>query len=251
MTVPAPNGHAAHVLLTVAKWPQPGETKTRLQGEFTAEEAALIYRCLLLDTFRLMAQVRSEGILPVVAFTPPAAVDRFRRLAPAQFGLLPQRGRDLGERLANALGDSLAMPGVRRAVIMNSDGPTLPVACLQEAFDALAHADVTLGPGMDGGYYLIGMSQLHTGLFEDVTWSTAHVLEQTLCQARRLGLSVHLLPPWYDVDFAPDLRQILVAGPEAAPQTYAYVTALRPQWLRPKIAVESLPAPAGGQECAD
>ena len=216
------------VLLTVAKRPEPGRTKTRLHDGFAPDEAAEIYRCLLLDTFRLMAQVR--GVHPVVAFTPDDADDYFRALVPLHFGLLPQVGRDLGERLPNALGHFLALPGVQRAVIMNSDGPTLPVGYLVDAFDALARCDVVLGPGSDGGYYLIGMSRLHRGLFENVTWSTDLVMGETMANARRLGLSVHVLPTWYDVDVADDLRRILADGPEAAPETYARVAALRPEW---------------------
>lgn len=163
------------------------------------------------------------------------AHDYFRRMVPANFELLAQRGQHLGERLPNALGHYLAQPAVARAVIMNSDGPTLPVAYLVEAFAALATADVVLGPGRDGGYYLIGMSRLHRGLFADVTWSTDRVKNETLANARQHGLSVHVLPEWYDVDFGEDLRHLLAEGPQAAPQTYAYVGVLRPQWLNGRV----------------
>jgi rSAM/selenodomain-associated transferase 1 len=217
------------VLLTVAKRPEPGRAKTRLHDGFTPEEAAMIYHSLLLDTFRLMAQV--SGVRPVVAFTPDDADGFFRALVPPHFDLLAQRGRDLGERLPNALGHFLDGPGAQRAVIMNSDGPTLPVAYLEQAFDALGKADVVLGPGTDGGYYLIGMSRLHRGLFEKITWSTDLVVGETLARARSLGLSVHLLPTWYDVDVAADLRRILADGAEAAPETYATVARLRPSWV--------------------
>lgn len=220
---------AANVLLVVAKRPEAGHTKTRLHGEFSPFEAAEIYRCLMLDTFRLMARV--PAVQPVVAYTPDDADGYFRQIAPAHFELLSQRGQHLGERLPNALGHVLAQPGIDRAVIMNSDGPTLPVDYLVEAFAALATADVVLGPGRDGGYYLIGMSRLHRGLFTGVTWSTERVMDETLANARRLGLRVHVLPVWYDVDFAEDLRHLLAEGPLAAPLTFAYVRALRPQWL--------------------
>jgi glycosyltransferase A (GT-A) superfamily protein (DUF2064 family) len=92
---------------------------------------------------------------------------------------MPQKGADLGERLANALAHHLEL-GYRKAVIMNSDGPTLPLAYLEEAFVALDHSDVTLGMGHDGGYYLIGVKQHHPQLFHDIAWSTADVISQTL-----------------------------------------------------------------------
>ncbi|MFZ1597932.1 MAG: hypothetical protein WAW26_18965, partial [Anaerolineae bacterium] len=78
MTADSRGNGLDQVLLTVAKRPEPGRTKTRLHDGFAPDEAAEIYRCLLLDTFRLMAQVR--GVHPVVAFTPDDADDYFRAL---------------------------------------------------------------------------------------------------------------------------------------------------------------------------
>ena len=59
-------------------------------------------------------------------------------VAPDGFRLFLQSGADLGERLANALAHHLQQ-GYRKAVIMNSDGPTLPLAYLEEAFTGLDH----------------------------------------------------------------------------------------------------------------
>jgi glycosyltransferase A (GT-A) superfamily protein (DUF2064 family) len=115
--------------------------------------------------------------------------------------------------------------GYRRVVIMNSDGPTLPLACLAAAFSGLDGADVTLGPGHDGGYYLIGMKRHLAELFQGIAWSTAQVLEQTLVTCRCLGLTVHQLPQWYDIDVAEDLERLHrdLARPVAAPQTAAFL----------------------------
>ena len=38
-----------------------------------------------------------------------------------------------------------------------------------------------------------------------MTWSTDRVAEQTLARAAEIGLAVHLLPAWYDVDDAQSL----------------------------------------------
>ena len=98
--------------------------------------------------------------------------------------------RRLGARLDHALSHYL-MHGYERAVIMNSDGPTLPVAYLRRAFAELTdHADVVLGPSDDGGYYLIGLTRPCPPLFRRIDWGTSEVLEQTLTVARRLGLAV-------------------------------------------------------------
>ena len=152
-------------LIVVAKKPEPGFTKTRLCPPFTPQDAAKFYRCLMLDTLALAS--RLENVDHTLAYTPPDAHSYFHSLIPDGFRLMPQLGADLGERLANALAHHFEL-GYRRVVIMNSDGPTLPLTYLSEAFSGLDHADITLGMGHDGGYYLIGMKRLQPALFKGI-----------------------------------------------------------------------------------
>lgn len=212
-----------NALIVVAKEPVPGRTKTRLCPPLSPVAAADLYRCLLLDTLGLMKRLESADLS--LAYTPASARDYFARLSPNGFRLVAQRGADLGERLSNALGQHFEL-GYRRVVIMNSDGPTLPLACLEEAFSGLDRADITLGPGHDGGYYLIGMKRLRPELFQGIDWSTERVIPQTLAVCRRLQLSVHRLAQWYDVDVAADLdrlRRDLRHEPERAPCTWDFL----------------------------
>lgn len=212
-----------NALIIVAKKPEPGSTKTRLSPPFTPEAAAEFYDCLMRDTLALAAQV--PGVDLILAYAPASAVDYFQNRVPNGFRLTPQQGAHLGERLANALAFHLKR-GYRKAIIMNSDGPTLPLAHLQAAFTELDHADVTLGMGHDGGYYLIGLKQMVPELFENIAWSTEKVIPQTLDICRRLKLTVHSLPEWYDVDVEADLqrlRQDLVLNPASAPLTYSFL----------------------------
>jgi hypothetical protein len=45
-------------------------------------------------------------------------------------------------------------------------------------------------------------------MFADITWSTERVAEQTLARAREIGLDVHRLPAWYDVDDVEALKRL-------------------------------------------
>ncbi len=212
-----------NALIVVAKEPVPGFTKTRLCPPLAHPSAAELYRCLLLDTFALMARLQVAD--HTVAYTPASARSYFETLVPNGFRLVPQFGANLGERLDNALAHHLDL-GYRRAVIMNSDGPTLPLAYLEEAFSGLGTADITLGPGHDGGYYLIGMKRPHPDLFRGIAWSTEQVIPQTLAICRNLGLAVHQLPEWYDVDVATDLARLysdLARDPASAPRTWSFL----------------------------
>ena len=195
---------AKYHLLTVAKRPQPGKTKTRLCPPLNAAQAASLYEAFLLDTLDLMRQV--PAVQRTLAFLPAEAYGYFASLAP-DMDLVTQRGASLGERLDALLRHALA-EGAAKAVVMNSDSPTLPAAYLVQAFQALDTADVVLGPADDGGYYLVGVKKPQPGLLRPVQMSTPQVLHDTLDLAQAAGLSAALLPPWFDIDAPQDLERL-------------------------------------------
>lgn len=204
-----------NALIVVAKQPTAGQTKTRLVPPLTHDQAAALYEGFLRDTLDLMRGV--PDVRRAIAYLPTEARDYFAQLAP-DFDLLLQNGTDLGARLDQALTQYLTQ-GYERAVIMNSDGPTLPIDHLVQAFAALDdRTDVVLGPSDDGGYYLIGVNRPVPRLLREVRMSTAHVLADTLQLAREDNLRVALLPRWYDVDDQPSLERLIaeVQAAEAA-----------------------------------
>jgi hypothetical protein len=191
----------------MAKAPQRGAVKTRLVPPLDPEEAALLNTCFLRDVSDCIATVTSRTFHGYVAFTPAGQESAFDGLLPSGFGLLPQRGANLGERLLHATEDFLAA-GYEAVCLINSDSPTLPRELLRRAVDSLISAEdrVVLGKAVDGGYYIIGAKKAHPRLFEDITWSSAAVFEQTMQRAQELGLDVEILPAWYDVDDLESLR---------------------------------------------
>jgi rSAM/selenodomain-associated transferase 1 len=211
-------------LIVVAKRPAPGQTKTRLTPPLSAAQAAQLYECFLRDTLDLMRGV--PDVQRSIAFLPVETRDYFAHLAP-DFDLILQAGDDLGTRLDHALTHYLTR-GCDHAVIMNSDGPTLPIAHLRQAFTELAAgAEVVLGPSADGGYYLIGLSRPAPRLLREVRMSTSHVLADTLALAHEENLRVALLPAWYDVDEALSLSRLIAeldtAPTSAAPHTRSFL----------------------------
>lgn len=195
-------------LIVMAKEPLAGRTKTRLSPPLSGQEATELYRCFLLDTLELMDQVGS--VQPMIAYLPDEAESFFRRIAPSDFEFVAQVGADLGERLDNVLTHCLRS-GYRQAVVMDSDSPTLPLAHLWRAFQALDDptVDVVLGPCDDGGYYLIGLKSPCSALFRGMVMSTSTVKAETVERARQEGLRVAYLPSWYDVDTAMDLDRLI------------------------------------------
>ncbi len=213
----APESPARIALAVVAKVPVPGAVKTRLCPPLSPVEAARLARCFLEDR---IAQVRLvPGADPILAFAPATRARELAGLVPPGVRLLPQRGADLGARLQRLLAGLLA-EGYSGAVAVDADSPTLPLAFLRAACRVLrrGRVDVVLGPCLDGGYYLIGLRAPAPALFATMPWSTPAVLEETVARARRLGLRLALLPPWFDVDRGEDLvrlRASLKGGPAA------------------------------------
>ncbi len=201
----AASGVTDPVYVVMAKRPEVGRTKTRLSPPLTLHEAAALYEAMLRDTIELVGALASARL--AIAVTPPEAADDIARISPPGTLLVPVAGSDIGDCLNKVL-TSLLASGSRAAFAVNSDGPTLPLVYLEGAQEQLKQADVVLGPSEDGGYYLIGLKQPHSGLFRGVDWSTERVTVQTLERAESLGLRVAQLPPWYDVDTAEDLERL-------------------------------------------
>lgn len=190
----------------MAKAPRAGEVKTRLCPPLSTGDAAQLYRCFLLDKIE---QVKAlPGIRPAIAYAPAEGKAFFQALAPGLV-LVPQQGHDLGARLASSFAQLFAT-GCAGVLAVDSDTPTLPTAYLEQAVSLLAtpEVDVVLGPSEDGGYYLIGLRQLHREIFEEMPWSTPRVLPETTRRAEAKGLRLALLPPWFDVDVAEDLQRL-------------------------------------------
>jgi uncharacterized protein len=194
------------VVVIMAKQPQPGRTKTRLSPPLTVDEAARLYEVMLLDTIELVSGLKGCDL--AIAITPQEARPYFESITPPGSLLLPVDGVNIGDCLAQSLRRLLSL-GYAQALALSADGPSLPIEYLQQAVDLLEENDLTLGPGHDGGYYLIGIKRPEPSLFGGIAWSTPHVLPQTLVRIRQLGWRYALTPQWYDIDTASDLERLI------------------------------------------
>ncbi|MBM4258590.1 MAG: glycosyltransferase [Deltaproteobacteria bacterium] len=197
----------SNTLIIFAKAPIVGQVKTRLCPPMTLEQAAGLATYFLIDTVERACSLPDVQVY--VAFTPTDSESVFRALLSFPVHYVAQRGHSLGERELNVFRD-LQQQEPRKVVLIGSDIPTLPRSHLQEAFTLLGDpgCNVVLNPTEDGGYCLIGMREPHAVLFENISWSTPAVLQETLAQAQRHNLKVKLLPSWYDVDEASDLHRL-------------------------------------------
>ncbi|MFN2564187.1 MAG: TIGR04282 family arsenosugar biosynthesis glycosyltransferase [Gemmatimonadaceae bacterium] len=202
-----------HALIVFARAPELGCVKTRLAAELGAEAALFIYRTL---AERVISAVRAAtSYSSRVVFTPERAEPMMREWLGPSVDLQAQAPGDLGERMAASIADAISA-GAERVAVIGTDCPDVTVSVVEEAFTRLDAADVVLGPASDGGYYLIGMSRIHSALFADVPWSCPDTLRVTLERARACGLSVALLAERRDIDAAADWRAWLASADQPA-----------------------------------
>jgi hypothetical protein len=222
--VPPSKGECTLVIM--AKAPKLGMVKTRLSESLPPIAVTALYRCFLNDTIAL---AHSLGTVEVAIMCPPSDVDELARLAGNDVLVVPQTGNGLAAGLSSVFAHFSAA-GYHRIIAFNSDSPHLPVSVLESAFEALAACDVVVGPTHDGGYYLVGATASHPGLFNGDGMGQSNALEILLERIRVLGLSARLADPFYDIDVASDLTRLeseLQLDPARAPRTAAWLAEWR------------------------
>lgn len=210
-------------MLLFTKYPQPGLVKTRLARDVGAESAARLQLAFLKDELRMLSEMGAQVTL---CCDPARPLADYERLFGPAVAYRPQQGADLGQRMLRALHRELEESG-EPAVLVGSDLPDLPERHVRDAFAALDHAQVCLGPATDGGFYLLGLgAPAPAAIFRDVAWSGPQVLTHTLDNCAALGLTHRLLPPWPDVDTAEDLAAYAGRNPGRDTATMNLIRAL-------------------------
>lgn len=211
-------------IAVMAKASKAGRTKTRLSPPYTAMDAAAFNTAFLQDiSANLLAAAEQASIKGYMAYGPPGEGDFFDFL-PETIGRFEAWQPIFGETLFLSISRLLDF-GHTSACVLNADSPTLPPAFLVEAANALDDPGdrAVLGPAEDGGYYLLGLKRKHARMFEDIAWSTEHVAQQTLERAAEIGLPMHILPEWYDIDDAIALARVREEGASRGPAPGAAV----------------------------
>jgi rSAM/selenodomain-associated transferase 2/rSAM/selenodomain-associated transferase 1 len=198
-------GNSSERLIVFTRYPEPGRSKTRLIPVLGPNGAADLQKQM---TELLLARTGS--------FVSDRRVDMEVRYEGGNRALMEkwlgshisyrsQGHGDLGSRMAQAFSQAFKQ-GKKRVVIAGSDCPGINEGIVRTAFDLLDQFDLVLGPANDGGYYLIGLRQEESKLFEDVPWGTAEVGARTLEIANRLRLRWVKIDPLDDVDRAEDIE---------------------------------------------
>lgn len=195
-----------HILM-FARYPVPGQAKTRLIPALGSEGAARLHRRMTEHAASVTRSLREKGNAKVIICFTGARRGDFRAWLGLDFRYEAQPHGNLGERLRWAFARSFDS-GAERTMAIGADVPGISLEILNRALDGLLGHDVVLGPAADGGYYLIGTKCFHSELFASIVWGTERVYGQTRAAIARLGLTVAELPTLNDIDRPEDLSAL-------------------------------------------
>lgn len=191
-------------LLIFTRFPEPGVTKTRMIPALGAEGAAQLQHDMTNHTLSVARRWRRRTNDTIIVSFSGGTAAAMQEAFGADVVYRPQGEGSLGDRMyldfQRAYDD-----GYQEIVVIGADCPSIDASVLNRAFTTLKSHDVVIGPATDGGYYLIGMHSPQREMFQDITWGTPQVLEQSLTNFERLRLHVAQLDTRPDVDEPADL----------------------------------------------
>ncbi len=191
-----------HVLTVLTKPPILGTVKTRIAKDTNNQTALDIYIKLLSKAQDLCREILAD----VWVYYASESIPNDEWSTITNHRLLQAEG-DLGDKLKD-VSNTLAQQ-YDKYIIIGGDCPYISKSHIDDAFRALDKQDIVLGPVYDGGYYLIGAKNYYPAVFEQIDWSTEHVLDQTIDQIEKLELSFGLLDTLEDIDYIEDWKRYL------------------------------------------
>ena len=186
------------LLLVFSKNPRLGRVKTRLAKTIGKEKALKVYKALLKKTASVLEELKVDIHLYYSDYIEKD--DLFSNVVTQK---KRQTGEQLGERMSNAFNEALI--DYDKVIIIGTDLWTLETQDIENAFRALENHAAVIGPSSDGGYYLLGITEILPQIFLNKQWGTFSVLPNTLKDLK--SIKYHLLPEKNDVDTFSDLEE--------------------------------------------
>lgn len=176
-----------------------GKVKTRLAASIGPVRALEIYHKLLQKTSEITRKLSFDKVVFYSDF-----IDKDDLWGPEAYQKQLQATGDLGERIATAFNWGFNSD-YQHICVIGSDCFELSSTIIEEGFTTLESYDAVMGPSRDGGYYLLGMNQMHPEIFRRKQWGTDSVAADTIEDFKSLRLTYSLLRPLNDIDVEEDL----------------------------------------------
>jgi glycosyltransferase A (GT-A) superfamily protein (DUF2064 family) len=192
-------------IVVMAKAPDAGRVKTRLCPPLTMQQAAMLAEAALVDTLAAALACGADHVVLALEGQPgpwlPPAVD-----------VIPQHGDTFDERLANAWADAGA-PALQIGMDTPQVTPELLAASCRQLERSASGA--VLGLAADGGWWALGLRQVHPHAVLGVPTSLTETGRLQLARLRAIGLDPEPLPTLRDVDEIGDAVAVAAASPSS------------------------------------
>ena len=193
-----------HVIV-MAKSPRPGRVKTRLCPPCSPERAAAVAAAALADTLDAVAACGAARRILALDGEPGPWL-------PPGFDVIPQRGADFNQRLANAWADT-GGPGLQ----IGMDTPQVTAAELDgllARLDGRVTHPAVLGYALDGGWWVVGWRRADPrAVFAGIPMSVPTTGLAQEARLLALGLDLFRAAPKQDIDTVDDLAAVTAEFP--------------------------------------
>lgn len=168
-----------------------------------------------------------------------------------------QEGNTFGERFTNAIQGVFNL-GFEKVIAIGNDTPHLRSKDIKEAAEILISGKTVLGPSLDGGFYLLGISKdnFDPDRFTEFPWQQVGLFRYFVQWLADKGVATCHLPALQDVDGPQDvptlvnrggllskrLKRLLVALLERIRAMDKYATHYQPLYCTPLFYNKGSPA---------
>ena len=184
-------------LIIFTKNPVLGKVKTRLAKDIGEGPTLKLYHELISRTANVCLPIQKEIDLHVFYSDRIDEQDVWSDLACAKH--IQSNDTDLGLRMKAAF-RQLFNCGSTSVMIIGTDCPYLTTEVISQAANELEHNDLVIGPAVDGGFYLLGVHNLESLVFDEITWSSNNVYLNFMRNFSPMSSKIHILPELEDID---------------------------------------------------
>ncbi|MYB35656.1 MAG: glycosyltransferase [Gammaproteobacteria bacterium] len=197
------NGKQPIPIYLLAKAPEPHRVKTRMQPLLSAQHSAGLAAMMLEETMSKVSEHwAGERIL---AAAPDIDHPTLQILATRyRFRLEAQVEGDLGVKMWHVLEQGIVRSG--GAAVLGSDVPHIPDYVIGDTYRHICMGKSVVGPALDGGFYLLGLTVLPKGIFANIKWSTGSVYDSLKRNAKSSDILFAEHPILRDIDKIEDLE---------------------------------------------
>lgn len=171
------------VIIFFTRIPTLGKTKTRLESILNKELCVELQTAFIKDIYN---NIKDMGIDIIVNYSDHGDLKVLKNIIHEDVLYLKQEGKDLGEKMYNAI--SFSLKEYNKSVLIGSDLPLINTKDIEVAFKVLQTKDIAISPTYDGGYYLIGMKEENKDIF-NIQYSRSSVFQETICKIESMGKS--------------------------------------------------------------